>query len=190
VIARAYTIAREVFAMRTLWVDIEALDNRVPADVQYGMFYPRQRACCATPATGCCATATQAAHRDAVRELRTGVQALDDSIDGTRPAARASSTTRCSPSSTGSGVPEKLARAIARLRCWNRRWTSWRWRAARRAPVATWRAPTSNSASRWARLAAHGDRPAHGRRLLAGHGAHRAARCRRCARIANSRSRC
>ncbi|HEX6395859.1 MAG TPA: NAD-glutamate dehydrogenase domain-containing protein, partial [Steroidobacteraceae bacterium] len=39
VIARAYTIAREVFAMRELWVDIEALDNRVPAEVQYGMFF-------------------------------------------------------------------------------------------------------------------------------------------------------
>lgn len=36
-IARAYTVAREVFHIRRLWEDIEALDNRVPADVQIGM---------------------------------------------------------------------------------------------------------------------------------------------------------
>jgi len=36
-IARAYTIAREVFDMRRCWESIEALDNRVPAAVQYGM---------------------------------------------------------------------------------------------------------------------------------------------------------
>ena len=58
VIARAYTIAREIFAMRALWMDIEALDNRVAAKVQYGMFF-RTRACCVTPVTGCCTTATR-----------------------------------------------------------------------------------------------------------------------------------
>jgi len=34
-IARAYSIAREVFAARSLWAQIEALDNRIPASVQY-----------------------------------------------------------------------------------------------------------------------------------------------------------
>jgi glutamate dehydrogenase len=34
-IARAYTIAREVFAVRGVWAQIEALDNRIPAAVQY-----------------------------------------------------------------------------------------------------------------------------------------------------------
>ena len=34
-IARAYTIAREVFRIRELWVQIEALDSRVAAAVQY-----------------------------------------------------------------------------------------------------------------------------------------------------------
>ncbi len=34
-IARAYTIAREVFAVRAIWAQIEALDNRIPAGVQY-----------------------------------------------------------------------------------------------------------------------------------------------------------
>jgi len=34
-IARAYTIAREVFAVRDIWAQIEGLDNRIPATVQY-----------------------------------------------------------------------------------------------------------------------------------------------------------
>ena len=34
-IARAYSIAREVFAARYLWMQIEALDNKIPAAVQY-----------------------------------------------------------------------------------------------------------------------------------------------------------
>jgi glutamate dehydrogenase len=34
-IARAYTIAREVFAVRDIWAQIEALDNRVATAVQY-----------------------------------------------------------------------------------------------------------------------------------------------------------
>ncbi|HUY84512.1 MAG TPA: NAD-glutamate dehydrogenase domain-containing protein, partial [Steroidobacteraceae bacterium] len=34
-VARAYTIAREVFRMREIWLQIEALDNRVAASIQY-----------------------------------------------------------------------------------------------------------------------------------------------------------
>ena len=34
-IARSYTIAREVFSVRGIWSQIEALDNRIPAAVQY-----------------------------------------------------------------------------------------------------------------------------------------------------------
>ena len=43
-IARAYAIARESAAMRHLWVEIEQLDNRVPAAVQYDMQYASARA--------------------------------------------------------------------------------------------------------------------------------------------------
>ena len=34
-IARAYSIAREVFAVRHIWTQIEALDNKIAASVQY-----------------------------------------------------------------------------------------------------------------------------------------------------------
>jgi glutamate dehydrogenase len=36
-VARAYSIAREVFDVRELWTAIERLDNRTPASLQYGM---------------------------------------------------------------------------------------------------------------------------------------------------------
>src|SRR3954471_12006684 len=36
-IARAYTVAREVFGMRPQWREIEALDNRVPGEIQLSM---------------------------------------------------------------------------------------------------------------------------------------------------------
>jgi glutamate dehydrogenase len=42
-IARAYTIAREVFQMRELWLAIESLDNRVAAETQYAMMYQTSR---------------------------------------------------------------------------------------------------------------------------------------------------
>ena len=42
-IARAYTAAREIFAMRELWEQIEALDNKVPAKLQYEMVFQTSR---------------------------------------------------------------------------------------------------------------------------------------------------
>jgi glutamate dehydrogenase len=42
-IARAYSIAREVFAARYIWTQIEALDNRIPAAVQYTTMYQSTR---------------------------------------------------------------------------------------------------------------------------------------------------
>ncbi len=42
-IARAYAIAREITRMRELWTEIEALDDRVPAALQYDMIYETTR---------------------------------------------------------------------------------------------------------------------------------------------------
>src|SRR4029077_15552791 len=42
-IARAYTAAREIFAMREVWEQIEGLDNRVPAKLQYEAAYQTSR---------------------------------------------------------------------------------------------------------------------------------------------------
>jgi glutamate dehydrogenase len=42
-IARAYSIAREVFAVRNIWAQIEALDNKIPATVQYTAMFQTTR---------------------------------------------------------------------------------------------------------------------------------------------------
>jgi len=42
-IARAYSIAREVFAVRNIWAQIEALDNHIPAAVQYTAMFQTTR---------------------------------------------------------------------------------------------------------------------------------------------------
>jgi glutamate dehydrogenase len=42
-IARAYTVAREIYTMRPIWAEIEALDNRVPADTQIEMLLEGRR---------------------------------------------------------------------------------------------------------------------------------------------------
>ncbi len=42
-VARAYTIAREIFDMRSLWKAVEALDNQVPSSVQTAVMVQTQR---------------------------------------------------------------------------------------------------------------------------------------------------
>ncbi|HYL70607.1 MAG TPA: NAD-glutamate dehydrogenase domain-containing protein, partial [Candidatus Dormibacteraeota bacterium] len=42
-IARAYTAAREIFAMREVWEQVEALDNKVPAKLQYEAAFQTSR---------------------------------------------------------------------------------------------------------------------------------------------------
>jgi len=42
-VARAYTAAREIFAMRALWEHIEGLDNKVPARLQYEAAFQTSR---------------------------------------------------------------------------------------------------------------------------------------------------
>jgi glutamate dehydrogenase len=42
-IARAYTAAREIFDMRATWAEIEALDTKIPAKLQYSMAFQTGR---------------------------------------------------------------------------------------------------------------------------------------------------
>jgi len=115
VIARAYTIAREIFAMRTLWADIEALDNRVPANVQYGMFFRTARLLRHASYWLLHNRDPDLSIETAVRELRTGVQALDDSIDSAMTGGAREQHDAVLAELLAAKVPEKLARRVARL---------------------------------------------------------------------------
>src|SRR5262249_41856425 len=80
-IARAYTAAREIFDMRKTWTEIEALDTRVPAKLQYSMSFQTGRLLRHV-------TYWLLAHRKrelqvdaAVAEFRKGVRQLEAEID-------------------------------------------------------------------------------------------------------------
>ena len=115
VIARAYTIAREIFSMRALWAEIESLDNRVPAKAQYGMFFVASRLLRH-------ASYWLLRNRDeklpietAVRELRAGLQQLEAIIDGAVTGGAREGHDSMLAELIAGGVPEKLARRVARL---------------------------------------------------------------------------
>jgi glutamate dehydrogenase len=115
VIARAYTIAREIFAMRALWVEIEALDNRVSAKVQYGMFFRTARLLRHASYWLLRNRNPDLSIEAAVRELRTGVQALDGSIDSAMTGGAREQHDAVLTELLAAQVPEKLARRVARV---------------------------------------------------------------------------
>jgi glutamate dehydrogenase len=115
VIARAYSIAREIFAMRTLWFDIEALDNKVPAAVQYGMFYKASRLLRHTSYWLLRERGRDLHIDNTVRELRPGVETLADQIDAVLKGSGRENHDTLFADLAGKGVPEKLARRVAHL---------------------------------------------------------------------------
>src|SRR6185503_12516607 len=114
-IARAYSIAREIYTMRALWFDIEALDNEVPASVQYGMFYRAARLLRHTSYWLLRERGKNLHIENSVRELRPGVEHLADSIDSVIGGAAREQHDAIFAELSGSGVPEKVARRVARL---------------------------------------------------------------------------
>jgi glutamate dehydrogenase len=115
VIARAYSIAREIFTMRGLWFEIEALDNKVSAAVQYGMFYRAARLLRHTSYWLLRERGRNLHIENTVRELKPGVEALTDQIDEVLEGAARERHDAVHAELAGSAVPEKLARRIARL---------------------------------------------------------------------------
>jgi glutamate dehydrogenase len=114
-IARAYSIAREIFAMRALWYDIEALDNKIPAALQYGMFYRAARLLRHTSYWLLRERGRQLHIENSVRELRPSVETLAAQIDAVLGGAARQRHDDVHAELATAGVPEKLARRIARL---------------------------------------------------------------------------
>ena len=176
--------------MRALWATSRRSTTRVPAAVQYGMFYRASRLLRHTSYWLLRERGKNLHIENAVRELRAGVEALVDSIDAMIGGARASSTMpRCR--SSGAAACPKSSRAASRgCHCSNRRSTSWRWHAASTCRWRRWRAPISNSASRSASTGCMAR--STGSSSTAPGRPPRAPACAtpRCARIASSPSRC
>jgi len=114
-IARAYTIAREIFSLRSVWAGIESLDNVVAADVQYSMFFRTSRLLRHTSYWLLRERAGDLHIDNSVRELRAGIEQLTDSVDAVIGGDARAQHDATLAGLEGSGVPEKLARRVARL---------------------------------------------------------------------------
>jgi glutamate dehydrogenase len=118
-IARAYTAAREIFDMRRTWAQIEALDNRVTAKLQYGMIYQTSRLLRHV-------TYWLLVHRrrelhvdSAVREFRRGVKELESSVAHVLVGADRERFEKVRKDHVTGGVPAELAARIASLEAHN-----------------------------------------------------------------------
>ncbi|HKT73260.1 MAG TPA: NAD-glutamate dehydrogenase [Steroidobacteraceae bacterium] len=114
-IARAYTAAREIFDMRTLWTAIEGLDTRVSAKLQYSMAFQASRLVRHV-------TYWLLAHRrkglqvdSAVAEFRKGVLQLEAQIGNLLTGLERDRFESIRGQHLEAGVPPELASRIASL---------------------------------------------------------------------------
>ncbi len=113
--ARAYTIVREVFAMRELWAEIESLDNRIPTDVQYSMMYQTSRLLRHMTYWLLAARNGSLDIDERVSSTRPGVLALDAALPGVLAGTDLKHHQVTCRELVTAGVSEEIARRIANL---------------------------------------------------------------------------
>jgi len=114
-IARAYTVAREVFQMRPMWAEIEALDNQVGADLQLTMLLEGRRLV-ERSARWLLRNRRQPLDIAAtVAGFAPGAEALYDSILSLIAPAEVEPLAHRAHELRDAGVPEKLALRVASL---------------------------------------------------------------------------
>ncbi|HEX2115683.1 MAG TPA: NAD-glutamate dehydrogenase, partial [Alphaproteobacteria bacterium] len=114
-IARAYYVVRAVFALRVIWEAIESLDNKVPAATQYRMLRATQRL---MERAVLWSVRHGTAGIDVAAEIArysAGLAELEKAFDSSVEAARVAELAAAAQELTREGVPESLARRIARL---------------------------------------------------------------------------
>jgi glutamate dehydrogenase len=118
-IARAYTAAREIFAMREVWEQIEALDNKVPAQLQYEAAFQTSRLL--RHATYWLLTSRSASLQvdAAVAEFRNGVQRLETEIAELLTGAELAHFEEGRKHYLDAGLPAALAARVASLEALN-----------------------------------------------------------------------
>jgi len=117
-IARAYTAAREIFAMRAVWEQIEALDNKARAQLQYEAAFQTSRLL--RHATYWLLTTRPGLQVDAaVAEFRSGVHQLESATPEVLTGAELSRFEEGRQAYTEAGLPLPLATRIASLEALN-----------------------------------------------------------------------
>jgi glutamate dehydrogenase len=135
-IARAYSIAREITGMRELWADIEALDDKAPAALQYAMSHETMRLLRRLTYWVLRNHGTNLDIERAVSRLRPGIRELmsdlPDLIEGIEVDYYEKSLARFS----ADGVPASVARRVASLGAFHSSVDIVEVALARHAPVA------------------------------------------------------
>jgi glutamate dehydrogenase len=114
-IARAYTIAREAFGVRDLWSDIESLDNRVPAAVQYAAVEQSTRLLRHMSYWLLTSRAEDLDIDRSVKRFAAGVRELAAGLDRTLGTTEHARWTAQRAELAAQGIPEALAGRIASL---------------------------------------------------------------------------
>ncbi|MFN2629542.1 MAG: NAD-glutamate dehydrogenase [Gaiellaceae bacterium] len=114
-IARAFTVAREVFDLRGLWLEIEALDGLVPAEMQIAMLL-RARVLLERSTRWLLRNRPRPLDIDgAVVVFSPGANLLAEVVPGLLAAAAKESTDREAGQLAAAGVPSALAARVAYL---------------------------------------------------------------------------
>src|SRR3954469_24412623 len=114
-IARAYTVAREVFQMRPLWAEIEALDYSVPAGVQLEMLLEGRRLVERGTRWFLRNRRRPLAIAEAVSQFLSGAVVLYESLPRLLEPADSEPLVRRAAGLSESGVPTDLAVRVANL---------------------------------------------------------------------------
>jgi glutamate dehydrogenase len=114
-VTRAYTVARQVFRLRPLWNDIEALDNKVPAVTQYRMLAATMRLLDRATLWFIRSGAVTKDLAAAIGRFEPGVTALAKAMPGVLDPARAVEAAKIEAALIKDGVPQPLAAAISTL---------------------------------------------------------------------------
>jgi len=114
-VARAYTVTREAFDLRSLWSAIEQLDYQVPAEVQLRMMVAAGRVVERVTLWFLRHTEAPLDISPCTDELRPAVRALFDNLDDLLPRTEAKELARRERALLKESVPEPLARRIAAM---------------------------------------------------------------------------
>ena len=114
-IARAYLVCRQIFGLREMWADIEALDNKVPAESQTEMNLAIQRLIKRGTIWMLRNGPKPLDVAPAVARFAPGIAALTEGLEQLLSPELKEAVEKAAKRFTNAKVPEKLARRIASL---------------------------------------------------------------------------